>query len=218
MKLRELNEEIRVRSTRQKTSITFIDIDETLFNTNAKIHVIKDGKILKKLHNTEFNTYDLQDGESFDFVEFSDAEIFVKTSEPITPMIDTLKVMFKNIKSKGSGDMYLLTARGDFDNKEKFLDFLVSYGIPVGHVNDGDIHIIRAGNTVGSSSAKKKQVIIRKFLDTNTYSVVQIFDDALSNLNAFLDLKEEFPDVTFKAYEVKHGKIIKYTREKQNET
>jgi hypothetical protein len=53
--------------------ITFIDIDETIFNTFAKIYVIKDGKVIKKLSNQEFNTYDLQDRESFDFREFRDA-------------------------------------------------------------------------------------------------------------------------------------------------
>lgn len=213
MKLRKLLLEV------QEKSITFVDIDETLFNTNAKIHVIKDGKILKKLHNTEFNTYVLQDGESFDFIEFVSSDIFVNTSEPITAMVKKLRAMFKNIKASGS-DMYLLTARADFDDKDKFLNFLKSYGIPVGHVNNGEIHVIRAGNTPGKGGSDiKKKIIIKKFLDTGKYYKVRLYDDALSNLNAFLELKEEFPDVQFEAFEVNHGIIRPYKKgTNKNET
>ena len=37
--------------------ITFIDIDETIFHTFAKIKVFKDGKLKRELDNQEFNTY-----------------------------------------------------------------------------------------------------------------------------------------------------------------
>ena len=204
MKLRELLFEAKLKS------LTFVDIDETLFNTNAKIHVVKDGKILKKLHNTEFNTYELQDGESFDFIEFDSSDIFVKTSTPIESMIKKMNAMFKNI-SKARSEMYLLTARGDFDDKKKFLDFLKSYDIKVGHMKDGDIHVIRVGNTKGPSGPKKKKVA-KKFLKTGKYYKIRLYDDAHSNLNAFLELEEEFPDIQFEAYEVKHGKIKRYKK------
>ena len=37
--------------------LSIFDIDDTLFHTTAKITVMKDGKVLKKLSNQEFNTY-----------------------------------------------------------------------------------------------------------------------------------------------------------------
>lgn len=190
-------------------SITFVDIDETLFKTSALIYVIKDGNVLKKLTNTEFNTYKLKDGESFDFREFADSEIFANTSEPIHSMIDKINAMFKNISAKGS-DMRLLTARADFNNKEKFIEFLRSYGIKAGHYKDGDIHVIRAGNKGRGSSAVYKKEIINEFLATKKYYKVRLYDDAVSNLNSFLELKEIYTDIIFEAYIIKHGKVSKY--------
>jgi hypothetical protein len=192
-----------------KKSITFIDIDDTLFETHALIYVIKDGSIVRKLTNQEFNVYELQDGESFDFREFRSSDIFINTSNPIESMIKKLIAMFNNISKAGS-DMYLLTARGDFDNKQKFLDFLKSYGIPVGHVNDGKIHVIRAGNKPGNNSAIRKKEIIRDFLLKYNYSTVRLYDDAISNLNAFKELQEEFKHIKFESYVITHGKVKKY--------
>ena len=63
-------------------AISFIDIDETTFNTFARIGVMKDGKKVNSLSNQEFNTYDLKPGESFNFDEFTDSELFNKTSKP----------------------------------------------------------------------------------------------------------------------------------------
>ena len=63
--------------------ITFIDIDETVFRTFAKILVKKGGKVVRELDNQEFNSYELKEGESYDFHQFKDAELFAKTSIPI---------------------------------------------------------------------------------------------------------------------------------------
>ena len=54
-------------------SLTIFDIDDTLFETTALVYVVKDGVVIDKLTNQEYNVYDLKDGESFDFVEFRDA-------------------------------------------------------------------------------------------------------------------------------------------------
>ena len=60
--------------------LTIFDIDETMFITKAKVHVVKNGKIVKKLDNQEFNTYKKKPGEEYDFGEFKNAEVFQKTS------------------------------------------------------------------------------------------------------------------------------------------
>ena len=37
--------------------LTIFDIDDTLFKTNSKVHVKKDGKTITKLSPAEFNSY-----------------------------------------------------------------------------------------------------------------------------------------------------------------
>ena len=68
-------------------SISFIDIDETTFHTYAKVGVYKNGKKVRDLDNQQFNTYELQPGESFNFDEFKSSEVFNKTSKPIDEMV-----------------------------------------------------------------------------------------------------------------------------------
>lgn len=213
--------------------ISFVDIDETLFFTYAKIYVIKDGSILKELSNTEFNTYELQDGESFDFSQFKDSKLFKNTSKPITDMINRVRIIFDNIQKHGRGSkMYLLTARADFNDKEEFISFLQSYGLPIGHEKDGLIHVIRAGNKPGSGSAIKKKVIIKELLEKDYYRRVRIYDDADSNLKEFLNIPKELtkeyiskvkdlydipegePIIEFEAYKVHDGKTKLYKKEK----
>src|SRR5574343_545064 len=130
-------------------SITFVDIDETLFSTSAKIWVMKDGKPIKKLSNQEFNHYKLNAGEEFDFREFRSAEIFNKGSKPIWNVI---KEVAKLINSKGpNSQVVLLTARGDFDDKETFLDTFREVGL-----NPDKFYVERTGNIKTGSVESKK--------------------------------------------------------------
>ena len=82
--------------------LTMFDVDETMFITKAKVKVIKNGKIIKRLNNQEFNTYKKKDGEEFDFGEFKNAEVFNRTSTPIARMINKVKAILKNATRKGS--------------------------------------------------------------------------------------------------------------------
>jgi hypothetical protein len=185
-------------------TVTFFDIDETLFSTCAKILVRNSntGKIKRKLNNREFNTYKLKNGEVFDFVEFSDTNIFIKTSSPITKVIEILKESYNN-----GEEVYLLTARPDFDNKQAFIDFLNSHGINAGHKNDGKIHVIRAGNIKGSDSATKKKNIIKQILKTKKYSSAKMYEDSMENLEAFKSLSKDF-NIIFKCYSIFEENII----------
>ena len=97
---------------RLKAKISFFDIDETIFHTHALINVVKDGEIVKKLTNKEFNTYKLQDGEEFDFSEFRDSLVFYNTSKPINNVIKLVKRYIDNIK--GNDRVIFLTAPEDF--------------------------------------------------------------------------------------------------------
>jgi putative chitinase len=177
-------------------ALTIFDIDDTLFHTTAKIKVIKNGKVVRSLTNQEFNNYQLQPGEEFDFGEFRNAEKFAQESEPIKPMINTLKrILDRATNTK----VIMLTARADFDDKEKFLDTFEKYGIDMSRV-----HVHRAGNLPGDDPpAIKKAIWVRKYLNTGKYSRVNLIDDSMSNLKVFKSLKLEYPTVDFDAYFVK---------------
>jgi hypothetical protein len=186
-----------------------VDIDETLFRTFAKILVKKNGKVVKKLSNQDFNTYDLKDGEEFDFQQFKSANIFKRTSIPIEKTIKVLRQIYQ-ASLQSASDVYLLTARADFDDKDEFIDTLRKNGIPAGHSSNGMIHVLRAGNIKrGSGSASKKKMIMRRLLKQKPYTNIVIFDDDESNLNAFLSLAKDYSikGAIFTAYIVKHGKI-----------
>jgi hypothetical protein len=182
--------------------LTIFDIDETLFHTKAKIDVLHNDIKVKSLSNMQFNTYKLKSGETFDFGQFKSAEIFNKTSTPIGKMISKAKSIIKNATKRGS-KVIVVTARGDMDDKDLFIKTFEAQGIDM-----SDVYIERAGNIGLDSSAKNKEVVFRKYLDTGKYKRIRLFDDAMENLLALTSLKDEYPDVTFEAYRVnKNGSI-----------
>ncbi len=189
-------------NTRGK-GLTVFDIDETLFQTQALIHVKRDGKIIRKLTNQEYNTYKLEPGETFDYGEFRSAENFDKTSIPIWYMIKKANAIIKNTVNAGS-KVIIITARANFDDKNKFLNTFRRYGIDIDNV-----YVERAGNLGLGSSAKNKRFIFHKYLRSGRYERVRFFDDAMSNLIMFKALKKRYPDVSFEAYHVKHDGSIR---------
>ena len=133
--------------------LTMFDVDETMFITKAKVKVIKNGKIIKRLNNQEFNTYKKKDGEEFDFGEFKNAEVFNRTSTPIARMINKVKAILKNATRKGS-KVIIVTARPNFDNKKLFLDTFRKQGIDI-----DKIYVERAGNLGSGPAAGNKKII-----------------------------------------------------------
>ena len=184
-------------------TLTIFDIDETLFHTKAKVRVVKGGKVVRELDNQEFNTYKRKTGETYDFGEFKDAEYFRRTSVPVTKMIDKAKRIVKAHKNPASRAI-ICTARADFDNKKVFLQTFRDHGLPI-----DDMHVERAGNLGIDSSAEAKKVVFRKYLNSKNYIKARLYDDAMSNLKAFLDLKKEYPHVTFEAWFVKDDGSVK---------
>ncbi len=186
--------------------LTIFDIDETMFITKAEVKVVKDGKVVKKLNNQEFNTYKKKSGEVFDFGEFKSAEVFNKTSTPIARMINKVKVILKNATKAGS-KVIIVTARPDFDDKKLFLDTFKNQGIDI-----DKIFVERAGNLGSGPAADNKKVIFKKYLDTKIYKRIRLFDDANSNLKMFLSLQKEYPEVSFEAFLAKHNGSVKRVR------
>ena len=99
--------------------------------------------------------------------------------------------------------MVIVTARGDLDDKDLFLDTFKQHGLDMNKV-----HVYRAGNIKNGNSADKKKIVIRNLLESGNYTEVRLFDDHQENLAEFLKLSEEFPGVIFKAFPVgKTGNI-----------
>lgn len=182
-----LNNYLNELSSQYGLGFTAVDIDDTIFKTFSLIYVMKDGKIIKKLNNQEFNIYKLQDGESYDFRSFRDAEFFRKTSIPIPQTVNRIKRMMKNLDIRGSKIIFL-TARADFDDKETFLQTFRDYGIPI-----DNIYVERAGNDKTGTIANIKKKIILKYLNTGLYRRVRMIDDCMANIKEFLDLQYSIP-------------------------
>ena len=177
-------------------SLTIFDIDETLFHTTAKIRVLdKEGKP-KELSNQEFNTFNPDEGDNIDFSEFQDAEKFNKESKPIPQMVNKMIGILGNVSKNPLSKVIILTARSDFDNKEIFLDTFRKHGI-----NIDMVYVERAGNLPSNLPvAERKNTIIRKYLDSKKFDVVRLYDDAISNIEAFKNLSSEYPNVDFYPY------------------
>lgn len=186
-----------------KGTLTIFDIDETLFHTKAKVKVVKGGRLVRELDNQEFNTYQRKPGEEYDFGQFKNAEYFRKTSVPVEKMVERAR---KVVKAKGNphSRAIIVTARADFDDKEMFLQTFRDHGIDI-----DQMHVERAGNLGIDSSAEAKKVVFRKYLNTKNYIKARLYDDAMSNLVAFLSLKSEYPDIEFEAYFVNPDGSIK---------
>lgn len=175
-------------------TLTIFDIDETLFHTKAMIKVVKDGKVVRELDNQQFNTYKLKAGEQFDFGQFSSAKIFRETSTPIAKMIAKAKAIVK-AKSNPDSRAIIVTARADFDDKKMFLQTFRDHGLPI-----DQMHVERSGNLGIGSPAEAKKVVFRKYLNTKNFVKTRLYDDAMSNLKAFLELQSEYPNVKFEAW------------------
>jgi hypothetical protein len=186
--------------------LTIFDIDETMFITKAKVKVMNGDKVIKTLDNKQFNKYKLKKDEEFDFGEFRSAELFYKTSTPIGRMIDKVKAILKNAVRAGS-KVIIITARPNFDNKDLFLDTFRNQGIDI-----DNIYVERAGNLGSGPAADNKVVIIKKYLDQDIYKRIRLFDDAMSNIKAFLSLRDEYDDVEFEGYLANHNGSVRRIR------
>ena len=173
--------------------ITFIDIDETVFRTFAKV-IVKDiasGKVKTELNNQEYNSYVLKTGEEFDYGQFRNAEMFRKTSIPIPQTVNRIKKMLASIHEKSlNSRIVFLTARADFDNKEEFLKTFEEHGIKM---DKPQVYVERAGNLKTGSIAAAKKKIMLKYIKTGQYRRVRLLDDHLPNLRALKEIENELP-------------------------
>jgi hypothetical protein len=190
-----LSEEDNARKTKH-----YFDIDETLFahdHSKLRVHV-KDpsGNRVRTLTNQEFNSYQLPEGHNYDFSEFRSSDVFGQSASPIRSMIAKMKA----IKNNG-GNVEMLTARGDLDDKNKFAGHMKKYGIDI--TPGSGIHVRRAGNVPGKP-ADTKAAHVSDAIQKEGLSEVHLYDDSIDNINGLLKLKSKHPDVTFHGHHVQH--------------
>jgi len=176
-------------------SITFFDIDETLFHTTAKVLVMKNGKKVKELDNQQFNTYKLNPGEEFDFTQFRDARLFKDQSKPIEKTVKEIIKQTNEAILNGS-KVALLTARQSFHDMATFKQAFIEQGISIEKIDinfAGDI-----AKEAGSVALAKKQIVM-KYLAFGEYHNAILLDDNRENLEEFLKISEIEKDVEFKA-------------------
>lgn len=185
-------------------TINFVDIDDTIFKTDTRIRIIdKDGNVKKRLTTEEFDKYVLKPGESYDFSESLDSEIFYKTAKPIKNVLDKINDILNNAKNN---KIIFLTARADMNDKHKFLSVFKKYGIPVDNKNL--VYIERAGNLMLEAPIAKR-IIIEKYLSNGNYKKVRLIDDSERNLKEFLKLRNKYPNIKFEAVQVTKDEKLK---------
>ena len=179
--------------------LTIFDIDKTLFHSDTKVNIIKDGKIVVRGVSSY---YKLKSGEEFDYGEFKDAKRFAQTASPIGRMLAKAKAIIKNATKVGSKVIFV-TARADLDDKKLFINTFKAHGLDMSKV-----YVERAGNLGVVDTAKNKQTVFKRYLESGRYARVRMFDDDVANLRALLSLKDDYLNITFEAWLVsRDGRI-----------
>jgi hypothetical protein len=185
------------------------DIDDTLGKTDARVSVIKNGKVVKILDPGEFNHYDLKPDEKFDFSQFRSGKIFRDTFKPISNVLDRAKDIVWN-QSENSHSI-ILTARADFNDHKEFLQAFRENGFPIDHV-----YVERAGNLAKLKADSKahinKGVILKRYMKSGKFDRVRMWDDHQANLDMLYKLGKQFPKIEVIGYLVKDGKVSKHNR------
>jgi len=192
-----------VEETKKHTLAVF-DIDDTLFTSSAMVLVKKSGKVIKNRSPAMFNNYELKSGEEFDFSRFRSSEAFVKSAKPIHNILDRVKTIISKYSSQTK--TIFLTARADFDDKKPIIKLFAKHGIDI----KKDVYLERAGNVGGGSPEINKKVILQKYITSHPdVKTIMFFDDSIKNINMFMSLKKEHPELTLKPYYIKNGKVQK---------
>lgn len=185
--------------TQKSDTLHAFDLDETLVAhkpDKLKVHVVdSSGNRIASLTNQEYNTHKLEPGHHYDYTDFQSSDVFRQSGHPIRKMLAKMKAIHKN-----GGKVEIVTARSDFDSKDKFAREMARYGIDI-----NKIHVRRSGNLDPRGSAPvNKAKMISKLIQKNDYKKVHLYDDSHSNLEHFLRLKSQHPEVEFHAHHVEH--------------
>lgn len=135
------------------------DFDDTLATTNAKVIVGE-----QELIPAEYNTYQLQNGESFDFSQFQNAELIANG------IATELMELAQTVHEEGHA-VFILTARNNCV-ADAIINFLNVHGIKCNAVY-----------CVGSATAniaKEKRTVLLSIIEN--YDCVYFYDDDDKNI------------------------------------
>jgi FMN phosphatase YigB (HAD superfamily) len=165
----------------ESDKILLFDVDDTLLKSDVQVHVVKGGKLLRKLSSSEYNSYKLQPGEDFDYSEFEDPKI-LNNKSVFLKYWDTLQREYKNGTYIG-----ILTARS---NSDMFYDFFKNHGVTIKKelvfaINDPKLGL--KGNTIEDRKANA----IKRLIDWG-YKTIVFFDDNVNNLKSAKKLEDKY--------------------------
>ena len=157
--------------------IRIFDFDDTLVTTNSVIRIMASDLCVNAIKPSEFASYTLKEGQSFDFSDFN---------EMVKPMAKRHDIVLKRTIEAGDSTIVILTARAD-GAREAIRAYLDSaYG------SNTKIEIV----TLGSSDAFCKAVWVRNKIIENGYTDVYFVDDNWENCRAVGDVCNNLQQVT----------------------
>lgn len=161
--------------------ILLFDVDDTLINSDIKVYVVKNKKVIKALSSTEYNTYKLGPGESFDYKDFN-SEFLLNNKSVFLKYWDTLKREYK----KGT-HIGILTARADCMMLRRFF---LKNGIDIKKDLVFAISDPALGLS-GSSIEERKAEVIERLIGYG-YNTFVFFDDNQDNLETAKSLEFKY--------------------------
>lgn len=158
------------------------DLDDTLFNTETYVKVIDKatGECVEEITTHDYKAHSLAgDGYRYEFNWLTNAEYFVKASQPIRISHQIFAAEQHLSKQLPDYDMAIVTGRSTFDNQELFLSHLNSFSIDTKHVP-----VICVGQMEGATTAERKVTAIKQLTSRKTYKSVLMYDDDDRNIHA----------------------------------
>jgi len=170
----KINKLMRARTVDTNKAYVW-DFDDTLVKTSAKVHIVKNERIIKSLTPEEYNTYQPTPGETTDMSDFVDPRIIMSAEKyKMWPALKNVDMAKKSGRS--SSDIYILTARSP-KAQLPIYNFFKREGIDIPLEN-----IITIGNDSGEYydiAAVKKEILSNL---AKEYDKVMFFDDSQKNI------------------------------------
>ncbi len=160
------------------SKLIIFDLDDTIINTTAEINIVKNNEVIKTISNSEFNTYELKPGESFDFSQFDDPKILFK--ERFTRYWNTLKREY----NRGT-HISIITARND---ASMIREFFLRNGIDI---KQELVFAVSSPDFMYQGTIAQKKAKVIKLLSRLGYNTMIFFDDNEQNLKAAKKLENK---------------------------
>jgi hypothetical protein len=167
---------IMKNNNNNKNKAFVFDFDDTLATTAARVVVLEHGQFSHSISAAEYNTYKLNENESYYFGEFKNPE-FIINGKPLG-----LIELAKEIHAEGHS-LYILTARNEAASNA-IAGFLARFNITAKM-----IHCV--GKDSNTNIAKAKQTVLMTIIDNHDITYFYDDDEANIELASSLDCRAE---------------------------